>query len=137
MKTMKNVALFLLISGIFYMAACQKDKTSDNFKNLTGVTWRSDSLLVNGTDAGSGLLKNFVGDVKFNEDGTGTFGKYKGSWAFAFNETELIITSDSLPIPLTTRIVELTKSSLKVTTTFPDPQNFTNMLNLRMTFKPK
>lgn len=134
---MKNVVLFLFISGLFYFGACQKDKSSENFKNLTGVTWRSDSLLVNGIDASSALLKNFVGDAKFNADGTGTFGRFSGSWTFALNETQLIITSDSLPVPLTTKIAELTKTSLKVTTTFPDPQNFTNQFKIRMTFKPK
>lgn len=134
---MRNFVLFLVIAGAFYFTSCKKDKTSDNFKNLTGVTWRSDSLLVNGVDASSGLLKSFIGDVKFNEDYTGSFGSYKGSWTFALNETELIITSDSLPIPLTTKIVELKSTSLKLTTTFPNPQNFLDQLYLRMTFKPK
>lgn len=135
---MRNFTLFLLITGFFYFASCQKkDKTSENFRNLTGVTWRSDSLLVNGTDASLGVLKNFIGDVKFNEDNTGTFGNYKGSWIFALNETEIIITSDSLLLPITARIAELKSTSLKLTTTFPDPNNFANQLNIRMTFKPK
>lgn len=134
---MKNLALFLLISGLFYFASCEKDKDSENFKNLTGTTWRSDSLLVNGIDASAGLLANFRGDVKFNEDGTGTFGNYAGEWMFALNETQLIITSDSLPLPITATIRELTKTSLKITTSFPNPQDPLTPIAVRMTFKPK
>lgn len=136
---MKNLAIFLLISGLFYAAACTGDEKSENFKLLTGPTWRTDSLLVNGMNAGGpgGLLNSFVGDVKFNEDGTGTFGSYKGEWRFATNETQLIITSDSLPLPLTSRIAELTSSSLKLTTTYPNPLDLTQTLAIRMTFKPK
>lgn len=136
---MKNVAIFLSILGFIWLASCEKDKDSDSFKNLTGITWRSDSLLVNGVDASgpAGLLQDFRGDVKFNEDGTGTFGNYQGKWLFALNETQLIITSDSLPLPITATIRELTKTSLKLTTSFPNPQNLTSSLSIRMTFKPK
>jgi hypothetical protein len=136
---MKNIALFLIITGFFYLASCEKNKDSDNFKNLTGTTWRSDSLLVNGVDASSAgaLLEDFKGDVKFNTDGTGTFGKFTGDWMFALNETQLIITSDSLPLPLTANIKELTKTSLKITTSFPNPLIPTSPLKIRMTFKPK
>ncbi len=136
---MKNFALFLLITGFIYFVSCEQDKESENFKNLTGVTWRSDSLLVNGFDASGigGLLADFKGDVKFNEDGTGTFGNYKGSWLLGMNETQLTITSDSLPLPIIANIKELNKTSLKITTTFPNPQNPTTQLNIRMTFKPK
>lgn len=136
---MKNYALFLLIAMVFGVASCNKDDNSANFKNLTGTTWKSDSLLVNGVNASGngGILQNFSGEAKFNEDGTGNFGSYAGTWRFAFNETQLVITSPSLPIPLTAQIRELTSSSLKITTAFPDPQNPTNFLNVRMTFKPK
>lgn len=136
---MKNSAIFLLIMGFVWLASCEKDKDSENYKNLTGITWRSDSLLVNGVDASgpAGLLSDFRGDVKFNEDGTGTFGNYQGKWSFVLNETQLIITSDSLPLPITAAIRELTKTSLKLTTSFPNPQNLTSSLNIRMTFKPK
>jgi len=136
---MKNFALFLLITGFIYLASCEKNKDSENFKEITGTTWRSDSLLVNGVDASGigGLLEDFKGDVNFNEDGTGTFGKYEGKWMFALNETQLIITSDSLPLPLSANIKELTKTSLKITTIFPNPLNQTSPLNIRMTFKPK
>jgi hypothetical protein len=136
---MKNYAIFFLITVVFYVASCKKDENSSNFKNITGTTWRSDSLLVNGVDASAngGLLENFSGDVKFNEDGTGNFGSYSGNWRFALNETQLVITSPSLPLPITAHIKELTSTSLKITTAFPDPANPANFLNVRMTFKPK
>ncbi len=136
---MKNLGLFLLITGFIYLVSCEKNKDSDNFRNITGITWRSDSLLVNGIDASfaGAMLEDFKGDVKFNEDGTGTFGRFTGQWMFAFNETQLIITSDSLPLPLTANIRELTKTSLKITTVFTNPLPPPPTLNIRMTFKPK
>lgn len=128
----------MITTGIFFLGACNKNTESDNFKLLTGPTWRSDSLLVNGLDASgpAGLLENFKGDAKFNADGTGHFGSYAGTWRFASNETQLVIVADSLPFPLTTKIAELTKSSLKVNTSFPNQLNPTNPLKLRLTFKP-
>jgi len=136
---MKNFALLLIIAGCFYIASCKKDSQSESFKLLTGPTWASDSLLANGIDAGgpAGMLKNFRGDVKFNTDGTGNFGIYKGTWRFAFNETQIVLTSDSLPLPLTTKIAELTHTSLKITTSYPNLVNPTAPINIRMTFKAK
>lgn len=135
---MKSLIIFIITTGIIIFSACKKDENSEKFRLLTARTWTSDSLLVNGVDASTpgGILENFNGDVKFNEDGTGNFGSYSGNWRFALNETQLIITSQDLSLPLTTRIMELTQNSFKVTTTFPDPQNST-LLNIRMTFKPK
>jgi hypothetical protein len=139
MKAMKNFALFLIVAGFLYAAACVGDDQSERFKILTGTTWRTDSLLVNGVDASGpgGLLGALSGDANFNEDGTGTFGTYKGTWRFATNETQLIILTDSLPLPLTTNIVELTTLSLKLTTSYPNPMNPTVPMAIRMTFKPK
>jgi hypothetical protein len=136
---MKNLALLLLLAGIIFSSSCKKDSQSDQFKLLTGPVWVSDSLLANGVDAGgpAGLLFNFRGEAKFNEDGTGHFGIYTGTWRFAYNETQIIITADSLALPLTTKIAELTKSSLKVTTSFPNLLNPTSPILLRMTFKAK
>ncbi|HEX2969577.1 MAG TPA: hypothetical protein VHO46_10800 [Bacteroidales bacterium] len=136
---MKNFILLLLLSGFFGLISCEKNKDSENFKNLTGTTWRSDSLLVNGIDASGpgGILEDFVGDVRFNEDGTGTFGTYSGKWMFGMNETQLTITSDSLLIPINANIIELTKTSLKIKTSYPNPLDLTTPLNLRLTFKPK
>ncbi|HKK40773.1 MAG TPA: hypothetical protein VJ963_00095 [Bacteroidales bacterium] len=134
---MKNLVLFIILAGCLLAASCKKETKSENFKLLTEPYWFSDSLLVNGADASGpgGLLSKFKGEARFNTDYTGTFGVYSGTWRFAANETQLVITTDSLPLPLTTNIVELTTLSLKVTTSFPvigsDP------INIRMTFKAK
>jgi hypothetical protein len=136
---MKNLALLLIISGCLYITSCKKDSNSESFKLLTGPTWTSDSLLADKIDASGplGLLKDFRGEAKFNVDGTGNFGIYTGSWRFSFNETQLIITTTSLPIPLTTKIAELTSTSLKITTSIPNPINPLTSVNIRMTFKAK
>jgi len=134
---MKNVALLLAIVCCLQLFSCSKNSDSEKFKLLTGPTWQSDSLLVNGADASGtgGLLENFKGDAKFNTDYTGHFGSYTGTWRFAFNETQIVISSDSLLLPLTAIIAELTTSSLKVTTSYTLPPSPT--LNIRMTFKAK
>ena len=133
---MKNLALLLLISGIIFASACKKDTKSERFKLLTGHVWTSDSLLAEGVDAsGPGqMLEKFKGDAKFNEDGSGYFGKYSGKWRFSSSETTLIIMSDSLQLPLSTNLVELTIASLKVTTSYLIA---TNLIDIRMTFKAK
>ncbi|MDO9578992.1 MAG: hypothetical protein Q7J06_00245, partial [Bacteroidales bacterium] len=84
-----------------------------------------------------GLLEDFKGDVRFNEDGTGSFGVFTGTWRFAYDETQIVIATDSLPIPLTTNIAELTSISLKITTSYPNPLDLTTPINIRMTFKSK
>ena len=120
---------------------CKKDEHSERFKLLTTPVWASDSLLANDVEAsGSGeLLEKFKGDAKFNNDGTGSFGKFTGTWVFAGGETEIVIYSDSIPFRyLTTKIVELTTSSLKITTGFPNIQNpSAGDYRIRMTFKAK
>jgi hypothetical protein len=132
---MKNIAL-LIVTGLIIFSACKKNSESERFVLLTTPVWTSDSLLVNGFDAsGPGqLLEKFKGDAKFNKNGTGSFGQYTGTWRFSYNETNLVIESDSLLLPLTTNIVELTAISLKVTTVFPSSPD---PLNIRMTFKAK
>ena len=110
--SMKKIALLLVIAGCFLIYSCNKDSQSEASKLLTGPVWASDSLLANGVDASfqpDGMLKNFKGEVKFNADGTGNFGNYTGTWRFAYNETQIVITTDSLPLPLTSKIAELTK----------------------------
>lgn len=136
---MKNFALLLIIAGVLYSSSCKKDSQSESFKLLTGPIWVSDSLLANGVDASgpAGILFNFKGDAKFNQDGTGYFGIYQGTWRFAFNETEIIITPDALDLPLTTKIAELTSKSLKITTSYPNLLNPAAPLKIRMTFKAK
>ena len=133
---MKNIALLLIISGLLYASSCKKETESEQFRLLTGTTWVSDSLLANGIDASGPdeLLEIFKGEAKFNEDGTGEFGNYTGTWRFAFEETQIVIETASLPFPLATIISELTKTSLKITTSIKILDNDTN---IRMTFKAK
>ncbi|MFO7922386.1 MAG: hypothetical protein R6U58_01685 [Bacteroidales bacterium] len=138
---MKQLGLFIVFLSALIIVSCDKDEdeVSARFDMLTTPVWVSDSLLVNGSDAsGSGeLLGDFNGDVKFNADGTGYFGDYTGTWRFEKEETELVIITDALDFPLTTKIAELTSSSLKITTDFPNPLNPEEEFNIRMTFKAK
>jgi hypothetical protein len=132
---MKKSQLLSLLIMLILFQYCSKDEKSEKFKLLTGHVWTTDSLLVNGIDAsdpGEQLYK-FKGDARFKEDGTGQFGKFPGTWRFAFDETQLVIDSDSLPFPLSTVLRELNATSLKITTNYP-----TNPpIYVRMTFKPK
>jgi hypothetical protein len=135
---MKNIILFLSVCLCFQIFSCKKETQSDKFKLLTGPVWASDSLLVNGDDASGpgGMLEKFKGDVKFNTDYTGYFGDYTGTWRFAFDETEIVIMSDSLPIPAITAIIdELTPTSLKIWTSYQFPP--ADAINIRMTFLAK
>jgi hypothetical protein len=136
---MKKFMLFVIFSSVIIVYACKKESKSQQFLFLTGPVWASDSLLVNGVDASrpGQLLSKFMGDIKFREDGTGYFGQYTGKWRFSFNESELVIESDSLPIPLTTNIVQLTTNSLKLSTNYPNLTDLSNPYKIRMTFKAK
>jgi len=138
---MKNLVMLLIISGCFMVFSCGK-KESERFRLLTDPVWVTDSLLANGVDATGpgGILKKFMGDAKFEKDGTGTFGTYKGEWNFNTDETKLIITSDSLPLAVNADILELKSTSLKLKTLLPDPKDPLNpaaIIKIRMTFKPK
>jgi hypothetical protein len=141
MKTLKNLLLLGMIVMLLALTNCSKSKEDENdpFKLLTTPMWTTDSLLANGVDASKPgqLLAKFKGDAKFKEDGTGTFGIYKGTWWFVENKTQIIIKSDSLPLPLTNKIVELTATSFKITTGVPDLIGGTGIINIRMTFKAK
>jgi hypothetical protein len=130
----RSLLLFMLVMTII-ASSCNKENVSDRFTLLTSHTWTSDSLLANGVDASDPgeMLALFKGDADFNEDGTGTFGQYTGTWMFTDNETNVAITSPDLPFALTTHIVELTRTSLKVTFSFPG----VTPTSIRMTFKPK
>ena len=136
---MKNLTLLFIVSGLFIVFACNKETKSEKFLLLTKPLWSSDSLYVNGFDAsGPGqMLNKFVGDVKFRDDGTGNFGKYAGKWRFSYGEKELIIESDSLPLPINATINELTNISLKLNTNYPNPLDLSNPFKIRMTFKAK
>jgi hypothetical protein len=135
MNPMKRPLLLFLLVMTVIVSSCNKDKESDRFTLLTSHTWTSDSLLANGVDASDPgeMLALFKGDADFNEDGTGTFGQYTGTWMFTDNETNVAITSPDLPFALTTHIVVLTSVSFKVTFTFPG----VTPTSIRMTFKPK
>jgi hypothetical protein len=139
MKTLKNLLLLGLIALTLALTNCTKEDENDLFKLLTTPMWRTDSLLANGKDASQPgqLLAKFKGDAKFKNDGTGVFGIYTGTWWFTENKTQIIIKTDSLPLPLTSKIVELTASSFKITTGVPDLVGGTGIINIRMTFKAK
>lgn len=136
MKTYR-IILIILCAIPFYQ--CTKEESTERFDLLTGPVWLTDSLLADGLDAGGvgGLLEKFRGEAKFDKDGTGSFGVYKGTWELAYDDTELIITTDSLPIPLSAKIAELTSLSLKITTAFPNRIDPENPVDIRMTFKSK
>lgn len=128
--------LFLLLTVLAVSTlSCSKEKASERFTLLTSHVWTSVSLLADGVDAsGPGqILEKFKGDVTFNEDGTGTFGQYTGTWVFVDNEASIAIDSPDLDLTITTYIEELTATSLKVTFTFPGA----TLINVRMTFRPK
>ncbi|MGB9747683.1 MAG: hypothetical protein ACPLXM_12225 [Bacteroidales bacterium] len=134
---MKTIPIFLIV--VCMAMACKKESESERFILLTTPVWASDSLLADGEDASGpgGVLEKFKGDAKFRKDGTGYFGTYTGTWRFSTDETQLIISSDSLPIPVSANIAELTKLSLKITTIYPTSASPKGFFNIRMTFKAK
>ncbi len=141
-RKMKKPVLFLalvIVASVYI--SCKKETTSsDNLNLLTNHIWTADSLLADGKDASGqgGLLEMFKGDTKFNEDGTGYVGEITGTWKFSNDEeTAVTITSDSLAIPVTANIAELTSESLKLTTVFPLPTTPVTTAAVRMTFIPK
>ncbi len=136
---MKNIALLTFISASLLIFSCSKDDRSERFILLTEPTWSADSLLANGIDASGpgGILEKFRGDARFEEDGTGKFGDYSGTWRLNVEETQLTIVTDSMPLPIIANIKELTRLSLKITTLVPNPLDQYNPFNIRMTFKAK
>ena len=135
---MANRKIVLILSVIIMLIwGCNKgDNNSETFNLLTDHAWVSDSLLLNGLDASSpgSMLEKFKGDAQFYEDGSGYFGQYEGGWYFTNNESDITITSDSLQLPLTSNIIELTDQSFKITTQFPAGPL---LLDVRITFKAK
>jgi hypothetical protein len=136
---MKKSLFTLFIIAVILLYACNTEEESERFRLLTAVTWGSDSLLAEGVDAGGPgqILEKFKGDAKFNKDGTGQFGLYTGTWRFSYGEANLVIDSDSLQVPLTAVLAELTAISLKITTIYPNLLNPSNPVDIRMTFKAK
>ena len=136
---MKKIASFLVIVTLVLGYSC-KDEESDRFKFLTGTVWTPVSMLANGVDitGSGGLLEGFVGDAKFNEDGTGTFGTYTGEWMLVASEEKLSITTSSPIFSVILDITELTETSLKLQGSVPDPQNLTGpSISIEMTFRAK
>ena len=137
---MKNSSFFLLmIAGFCLTFACKKeDSKSDRYDLLVAHIWKSDSLLANGEDAsGPGeLLEKFAGDAQFQEDGTGYFGQYNGTWQLSNDDEFITINSDSLIIPVTCYIDELSETDFKIITSFP-MQGEPQPVNIRITFKPQ
>ena len=134
---MKKNTFIIVLLGLIVLYACKKEESpSERFTLLTTPLWTSDSLLANGEDAsGPGeLLEKFKGDAKFNTDGSGYFGQYTGIWALSGNDELITIDSDSLQIPVTCYIEELTDLDFKIVTSFPvEP----TLIDIRITFKPK
>ena len=136
---MKNPALLIIMLSFLLASACKKDDKTERFNFLTTPTWTTFSLLADGVDASGpgGILEPFKGDAKFNEDGTGYFGNYTGSWRFNVDQTQLVIIPDSLLIPIITDIAELNASSLKVTFLYPNSSDPENPFNIQIIFKVK
>jgi hypothetical protein len=137
---MKSGVMFLVLAAfVIIISGCSKDKDSERFSLLTGRVWESDELLVDGQDAsGAGQpLEKFVGDAEFKRDGTGYFGQYVGTWFFSNEETNITITSESLLVPLTTTILELTSQRFSITTTFPITGNPASPNLINISFKAK
>jgi hypothetical protein len=129
--------LLLLFTAVAIISSC-KEKESDRFIFLTGTVWTPVSLMADGVDASETLLVNFKGDARFNKDGTGTFGTYTGTWYFNDSETQIVLSTETLVIPITANIVELTKTSLKLQMLIPNPENLTGPpINIEMTFTAK
>ena len=101
---MKNLLLLIIVASLVSLSACSKEESSDRFDLITAHIWRTDSLLAGGVDArGTGkLLEKFAGDIKFNEDGTGYFGQYTGTWRFVYDETSIVLESPELPVSVGT-----------------------------------
>jgi hypothetical protein len=135
---MKKTLFLTILLALTVWTSC-KDDVVDRYDLLTDPVWRTDSLLANGVDASDPgeLLFKFKGDARFNKDATGTFGIYKGTWAFAENMTQIVIKTDSLPLPLTCKIEVLDETSFKITTAVPDVLNPLQDIKIRMTFLPK
>ncbi|MDX9928755.1 MAG: hypothetical protein RBS37_02775 [Bacteroidales bacterium] len=135
-RSVVSVVLVLLVT---VFTGCSKDDETERFKLLTGITWESDELLVDGEDeSGTGQLLAFlVGDAKFNKDGSGTFGLYEGTWYFTNNETQITIFTPSLGVPLTTTIVELTNQKFRISTLFPIKGDQENPNLIEISFRAK
>jgi hypothetical protein len=137
---MKKTALVFL-SICFIAFSCKKEEAkSEQFLLLTGPVWEAVTLLVNGADAGGpgGLLESLDGDAIFNENGTGTFGTYTGTWYFFdLAETQIMISPDTEPWSLLCTIEELSATTLIIAAIMPNDQNPSEPLDIRIIFEAK
>lgn len=133
---MKRLIIALIIGAGLSQFSCKEEIVYTPLQILTMNQWQPDSLLANGEESsGPGqILEKFNGEALFNEDGSGKFGDFNGTWYFSNEETDIVIASDSLAFPLTLDIVELTEASLKVKTIFPQLSDPLNPIYIRMTF---
>ena len=134
---MRSFTLFIIIAISLLVSSCKKEEErSERFLFLTTPIWESQGLLANGADASGpgGILENFKGDAKFKTDGTGYFGSYTGTWRLSNFDTELTIIPDSNPLPIICNIIDLSATSLVVST-----QATVNQVSydIRMTFSAK
>jgi hypothetical protein len=136
-----GISLFVIMLCCIIFS-CNKEveeQHSEKFLLLTNHTWLSDSLLANQEEAGGfgQALFAFSGETIFNDDGTGTVGKYVGTWAFLEDETQIRIIADSLPGAVIAFIRELTEQSFKIEAGFLTQTTPPEYLDVRMTFKKK
>jgi hypothetical protein len=139
---MRKIFALFVVLVIVLAVACDKEEEPEPktpYELLTMHVWVSDSLLADGQDAGGEgqLLAAFNGDAEFRTDGTGTFGEFTGTWSLSEDNTEITIISPDLPVTIIANIEELTESSLKITTGFPNIANPNVVIAIRMTFKKK
>lgn len=136
---MRNIVCLTFITAVLLLTACSKDKKSERFRLLTTTAWINESVLVDGEEPAGDwdFLNEFTGEAKFNEDGTGNFGSYTGQWRFNETETEITITTESIPLPIVTRIIELTSERLEISTVTLNPQNPSETAEITMIFKSR
>ncbi|HOS71330.1 MAG TPA: hypothetical protein PLZ75_02650 [Bacteroidales bacterium] len=136
---MRRTICLSFIAIALLLTACSKEKESERFRLLTTPVWVSESILVNGVkpEGDWDFLNDFTGDAKFHKDGTGYFGSFTGEWKFNDAETEIIITTTTVPIPIVTEIIELTSVTLKISTTILNPQNPAESADVIMIFKAR
>lgn len=136
---MRNIVCLSFITAVLLLTACSKDKKSERFRLLTTPVWVSESILVDGEEAAGDwdFLNEFTGEAKFNEDGTGSFGSFTGQWRFNEAETEITITTETMPLPIVTIIIELTSERLEISTVTLNPKNPSESAEVTMIFKTR
>lgn len=118
-KAMQKFAIFFVFSALVIAFACKKDEQTERFKYLTTPVWEAESLLLNGEDASNHeVLGKFIGEAKFNKNGTGYLNESAARWRFLNNESQLLIDPDDLQVDIIANINKLDKDSLIISTSF-------------------